>query len=1296
MNNDFLNLSSAPKNNVLCESANAVPAQTFAKEIDADKVPDFVHLHVHSQYSMLDGATRISSVKNKKTKEIIAKGLVQKAKEDGMTAVALTDHGNMFGAKLFYDTCRAEKIKPIIGCEVYVARENHKLRNLRSGDHLILLAKNLAGYKNLVKLVSLGWTDGFYYRPRIDKELLEKYSEGLIVSSACIAGEIPRAILDNKPEDAGAQIEWYKRIFGDDFYLEIQRHPNSGEHSTDETREVYLREMRVAEGIFKLADEHGVKVIATNDVHFLDEDDADAHEILLCLSTGKKLSDEKRLRYTRQEWFKTREEMSALFRDRLDVLQNTAEVAAKVEEYVLDSPPIMPFFPIPESFGTEAEYAKRFGETELIALWGEDRYKKLGGYEKVLRIKLESDYLEHLTFEGAKKRWQNGVPEDVRERINFELNTIRTMGFPGYFLIVQDFIAAARTLGVIVGPGRGSAAGCVAAYCLGITGIDPTKYDLLFERFLNPDRISMPDIDIDFDDAGRQKVLEWVTQKYGQDHVSHIVTFGVMAPKSAIKDVARVLDLPLAEANNLAKLVPATPKITMAAALEEVPELKSKCKSPDPLVSRTMQLARTLDGTVRQNGVHACGILISRDPLTQTIPVMPTDGESLLTTQYDGHFVEPIGLIKMDFLGLRTLTIIKSALANIKDSCGKEIDIDKIPLDDPETFKLFSRGETTALFQFESAGMKKHLMALQPNRFEDLVAMNALYRPGPMAYIPQFIKRKHGEEPIAYDHPLMETYLKDTYGITVYQEQVMLQSRLLGQFTRGESDTLRKAMGKKQAEMMAKLKEKFISGCLANPKFMEAEVCGNDKTRAENLCNKIWGDWEAFAQYAFNKSHSVCYAYIAYQTGWLKAHYPVEFMAAVLDSETGNPEKLLAFIAECENMGIRVLGPDVNSSQIGFAPDPKNNAIRFGFGGIKGFGGRAAEELINERKHDGIYKSFVDFMRRMSKVRIKVTSESGTEREQPLSFGRGLQALITTGGFDSCEIFEDRQHLLDSADAVKNSFAKEGKDSSQISLFEMLDDGADNFDDDLINRKNPPMPESEKLRCEYELLGFYLSGHPLNAFASLDRALTTFDKPFSECNLSQYEKHNIRLCGLCTETKQKKTKDGRAFSTFFLETYAETYDIFAFGDTDGIEFLEDGAVLSVDGELRYGPRRKDDPVKEWRFSATRIRKLDEQMPVLLKKITFLLDRHDATNSRDFLETKLLTHITENNGGTRITIAFANDSDDVVEADLGESLAAEFKPQNFRELVCDPAVVGYQIEAVAPFKRPSRFPERRRA
>ena len=751
----------------------------------------FTHFHVHSQYSILDGAASIP-------------GLIAKAKADGQTALALTDHGNMFGIKLFYDTCRQKGIKPILGCEAYVARVSlyNKEKPIdRSGEHLIILAKNLTGYLNLVKLCSTAFCDGFYYRPRIDKTQLEKHHEGLIISSACLGGEIDQKIMAGDLEGAEKAALWYKNLFGEDYYLEVMRHPAA---DPKQRAEIYDNQQRCIQEKIKIARKLNIKLIATNDVHFLNEEDAEAHDLLICLNTRKDIDDPTRMRYTRQEWFKTTQEMIDLFPDLPEAIENTQEITDKVEEYELDSDPLMPVFPIPPELGTEEEYRQKFSQEDLFNEFTRDekgnvvlteeeankKIKKLGGYDRLYRIKLEADYLKELTMKGVVKRYGENPSPEIMERIIFELHIMKTMGFPGYFLIVQDFIRAARDMGVIVGPGRGSAAGSAVAYCLGITNIDPIKYDLLFERFLNPDRISLPDIDVDFDDAGRQQVLEWVTEKYGADKVSHIVTFGSMAAKMAIKDVARVLKLELSEANRLAKMVPEAPKMTLKKAYKENPDLEKEKQSLNPLISKTIQFAETLEGSIRQTGVHACGILISRDPLTDHIPIMPTEGESLMTTQYDGHFVEPIGLIKMDFLGLRTLSIIKTCLDNIKKSKHIVLNENEIPLDDEETFKLFTRGDTTGLFQFESPGMKKHLRALQPNRFEDLVAMNALYRPGPMEYIPSFIRRKHGEEPIEYDHPMMEPYLKDTYGITVYQEQVMLQSRALGLFTRGQSDTL--------------------------------------------------------------------------------------------------------------------------------------------------------------------------------------------------------------------------------------------------------------------------------------------------------------------------------------------------------------------------------------------------------------------------------------------------------------------------------------------------------------------------
>lgn len=1244
---------------------------------------DFVHLHVHSQYSILDGATDV-------------KKLVAKAKADGMPAVSLTDHGYMFGIKLFYDTCRKAGIKPILGCETYVARRTRfdKGKNIptgtdekidRSGNHLILLAKNLTGYHNLVRLVSLAATEGFYYRPRIDKELLERYHEGLIVCSACIAGEIPSKILAGDEAGAEESARWFKNIFGDDFYLEIMRHPNN---VTDETRAVYERELRCEEPIFRIAEKLGIKVIATNDVHFLNEEDAAAHDILLCLNSGgRKLSDEKRMRYTRQEWFKTTAEMKALFHDHPEILLNTLEVANKIEEYDLDSAPIMPVFPIPAEFGSEEQLRERVSEDELRAEFGE-RFERLGGAEKVYRIRFEYDYLRHLTMAGAHRRWGESIPEDVQERIDFELETIKKMGFPGYFLIVQDFIAAAREMGVLVGPGRGSAAGSVVAYCLGITGINPMKYDLLFERFLNPDRISMPDIDIDFDDDGRGKVLEWVSKKYGHDHVAHIVTFGSMAPRMAIKDVARVLDLPLKEADRIAKLVPAKPKITMHKALAESPQLRDEKNSTNPLVVSTLEFAEALDGSIRQTGVHACGTLISRDPLIETLPVMPTDDDSLLTTQYDGHFVEPIGLLKMDFLGLKTLSILKNCLANIKKDKGIDLDINAIPLDDKETFDVFARGETTGLFQFESAGMKKYLRLLCPNRFEDLVAMNALYRPGPMEYIPQFIRRKHGDDKIVYDHPLMERFLKDTYGITVYQEQVMLLSRELGNFTRGESDVLRKAMGKKQLDTMAKLQEKFHRGCLENPAFM-APLNGN-KAKAEQLIEKVWKDWTAFAEYAFNKSHSVCYAYIAYQTGYLKAHFPVEYMAAVLDSEISNPDKMLDVIAECESMGLRVLGPDVNSSNQNFAPDPANNAIHFGFTALKGLGEKVAQAIIDERSRGGKFKGFIDFMERMTCVRVPVKNDAtGETRFAPLSIGRSLSTLIDTGGFDNCEQYEDRNHIQASLTAVRDFLQKNSANADSNTLeLGILDERRSAAD--FIDRSGAPMSNLEKLRKEKELLGLYLSGHPLNEYAGLDRALSTFSGSLDSCQLNKNNRsYPVRICGIIEDVAVKYSADNRKFATFSLETRNDRYGLICFAsDYEAFgDLITEGAHVALDCELRYRERQE-----EWSLQVARVSDLREQLPRLLKKITFVLD--PEKDAAAFIEDALLSHVSANpDGGTRIAVAMRTPDGGLVECDLPEHVHALFTPKKFAALVKHPAVLGYKVESPAVYKRPPRFPMR---
>ncbi len=1116
----------------------------------------FVHLHVHTGYSLLDGACQVPA-------------LVKRVKALGMGACAITDHGCLYGLKAFYDACRKEGIKPILGCEAYVARMGRQDRTLRSGDHLILLAKNLVGYHNLLRMISLAHIEGFYGRPRIDRELLERYHEGLICSSACVAGIVPRMIVEGRLDEAEAQARWYQNLFGEDYYLEIMLHKSEvrgpGE---EEHRELYQRQTLVNREIIKLGEKLGITVIATNDVHFLLKEDGPAHDVLLCVSTGKKLSDERRLRYTQQEWLKSYEEMLEALPGHEAAIHATVGVAEKVEAYELNADPIMPKFPIPTSFGTEADYAERFPEEALRAEF--ERYEKFDGYDKVLRIKLESDYLAHLAWEGAARRWPGAaLTEEIRERIAFELNTIKQMGFPGYFLIVQDYIAAARGMGVIVGPGRGSAAGSAVAYALGITDIDPIRYDLLFERFLNPDRISMPDIDVDFDDNGRGRVLEWVTEKYGADHVGHIATFGIMAPKSAIKDVCRVLDYPLSDANALAAMVPETPKITFAKAFKENPKLAEILDGDDPLKRQILELAMRLEGTTRNIGVHACGIIISRDPLMETIPIVPTAGESLMTTQYDGHFVEPIGLLKMDFLGLKTLSVLKACLASIKESHGVEVDMDKIPIDDKETFELFSRGETDGLFQFESDGMKAHLRALRPNRFEDLVAMNALYRPGPMAYIPSFIKRKHGEEQIAYDHPLMEKYLRDTYGITVYQEQVMLLSRLLGGFTRGESDTLRKAMGKKQLETMEKLRVKFIDGCLKNPAFMEA--CANED-EARKKTEKIWADWTAFASYAFNKSHSVCYAYIAYQTGYLKAHYPADFMCAQISSEIGNFDKMPALVAAAADMGLSVLPPDVNRSRSHFSPEGKA-AVRFGLGAIRNVGEAAGALIVSEREANGPYKGLVDFCKRLCGAAAKAANDN-----KLLVTKRAIEALVRSGAMAGLDANQGR--LLGGIDFAFSRVAEADRDgaSGQGSLFDLLgegDGGGALGGEELPNA--PDRPEKEKLQDERDLLGVYLTGHPVDRYRTLVRSFQTVTADRFAATLHTHDA--ARVAGILTGVRVAISKASkRPWAELTLEDGTGTVKILAFNDNYERHkdlFVQDAPIL-VCGEAKFEEGR--DPV----------------------------------------------------------------------------------------------------------------------
>lgn len=1032
----------------------------------------FTHLHVHTQYSILDGASDITM-------------LIKKAVEDKMPAIAITDHGNMFGVKEFHNEAFNQGIKPIIGCEIYItsgSRFEKTKKKEKSSYHLILLAKNKEGYHNLIKLVSFGWTEGFYYNPRIDKELLKKYNEGIIACSACLGGEIPQSIMQGNEEETENLINEYKGIFGDDFYLELQKHPSG---NPEKDKDVYENQIKVNAKLIELSKKHDIKVIASNDVHFINAEDAEAHDRLICLNTGKDLDDVKRMRYTMQEYFKSTEEMNILFQDIPEALENTNEIVEKIESYELNNLPIMPEFELPEEF--------------------ED----------------ENDYLRHITYEGAQKRYSE-ITDEIKERIDFELSVIKNMGFPGYFLIVQDFLNAARDMNVSVGPGRGSAAGSVVAYCLKITDIDPIRYNLLFERFLNPDRISMPDIDIDFDEDGREKVLDWVVEKYGHEKVAHIITFGTMAAKMAIRDVGRVEKLPLPETDKLAKLVPERPGTTLKKAYEDVPELKEAKDNGNELVSRTLQYAETLEGSVRHTGLHACGIIIGKNNLIEHIPICTSKDSNLYVTQFDGSHVEAVGMLKMDFLGLKTLSIIKDAVQNIIESKNISFDIENVPLDDDPTYQLYSNGETTGLFQFESAGMKKHLRALKPNRFDDLIAMNALYRPGPMDYIPSFIKRKHGKEKINYDLPVMKEFLQDTYGITVYQEQVMLLSQKLAGFTKGQADSLRKAMGKKKMDLMAQLKEKFIEGCKKN---------GYD----EKVIHKIWNDWESFAQYAFNKSHSTCYAYVSYQTAYLKAHYPAEYMAALLSRNFTDIKKITIFMDECKRMGISVLGPDINESKLKFNVNNEGN-IRFGLGAIKGVGEGAVNKIIEEREENGTFENIYDFIERIDLHTVNK---------------KNIEALATSGAFDNLDEIQRGQFFLKDENDVTfiESLIKYGnrykidKNSSQPSLF------GENIE---VEISKPVLPDGEgwqkleKLNKEKELIGVYLSAHPLDDFKLEIDNFSNAELSILD-NLEDIKGREFSFAGIVTHVRNAITKNGKPYGALTIQDYTSSYQFMMFG-----------------------------------------------------------------------------------------------------------------------------------------------------
>ncbi len=1113
---------------------------------------DFVHLHVHTHYSILDGQSKVNH-------------LVDKAVADGMKGMAITDHGVMYGIKEFADYCAGinkqrkkegkEPFKPIFGCEMYVANDHKESKDRSKGDnkryHLIVLAKNYHGYKNLIKLVSNAWVDGFYTRPRTDRYDLEKYHEDLIVCSACIAGEVPSKILEGDIDGAREAVQWYHRVFGDDYYLELQRHEVKDPNIVA-NRETFPLQQKANKVLIELAREYGVKLVCSNDCHFEDKDTAEAHDHLLCISTGKDLDDPNRLRYTKQEWFKTRQEMNDIFSDIPEALSNTCEILDKVEIYSIDHGPIMPFFPIPESFGTEEEWRTKFSEEDLYKEFttdengehplspeeGQKVIDRLGGYDKIYRIKFEADYLAKLAYEGARRLYGDPIPDNVAEHVKFELHVMKTMGFPGYFLIVQDFINSARNdLGVWVGPGRGSAAGSVVAYCLGITKIDPLKYDLLFERFLNPDRVNLPDIDTDFDDDGRGKVLRWVMDKYGAENCAHIITYGTMATKNSIADVARVEGLPLDKSNALKKAIPDRlpdgMKMNLGNAIKCTPELREAEASPDPRERNTIKYARQLEGTIRGTGIHACGFIICRDPISDWVPVMTAPDPDFpelkcAVTQYDGHVIESTGLIKMDFLGLKTLSELKEACKVVKQTTGKDIDLDNIPIDDPATYKLYQEGRTIGTFQFESPGMQKYLRELHPTVFEDLIAMNALYRPGPMDYIPEFIRRKNNPALVTYDIPCMEKYLKDTYGITVYQEQVMLLSRQLANFTRGESDALRKAMGKKKKAIVDAMKPKFIKQ-------------GTENGHDPKILEKIWSDWEKFASYAFNKSHATCYSWVAYQTAYMKANYPAEFMAALMTRRFAQITEITKLMEECKNMGIPTLGPDVNESFIGFGVNKKGE-IRFGLSAIKGMGSGAAEAIVREREQNGPYKDIYDFAKRISFKDVN---------------RKCFESLALSGGFDCFGLMRE-QYLAPNAkgDLFLDVLVRFGqqyqadKASQSMSLFGSADDVAIAL---------PPIPKAEawssieRLGKEKELVGIFLSAHPLDDYSIILKKLCN-----THCNEVTRENYDrlaqrqeLTFGGIVTDVKQRFTKRGEPFGIVTIEDYDGPGEIALFGNDWG-------------------------------------------------------------------------------------------------------------------------------------------------
>lgn len=1136
---------------------------------------NFVHLHLHTQYSILDGATPIEE-------------LMKRVVEQKMPAVAITDHGNMYGVKHFYDVARANNVKPIIGCEVYLApngrRDKADIED-RSRFHLVLLAKNKAGYHNLIKIVSLAYLEGFYYKPRIDWELLELYHEGLIACSSCLAGELPRAAMHGQKEAEEVLIK-YKNLFGEDYYIELQDHGHP-------------EQQQVNPILAELATRHGVKLIATNDVHYLNEKDAEAQDILLCLSTNKDFNDKSRMKFMGQEYFKTEEEMLRLFPDHPEALLNTLEVANKVEEYELDRPVLLPAFVLPEPFTSQ------------------------------------NDYLRHLTYEGASKRYPD-LSDEIRSRIDFELEVISGMGFAGYFLIVQDFIKAARERQVSVGPGRGSAAGSAVAYCIGITNIDPIKYKLLFERFLNPERVTMPDIDIDFDEDGRKEVMKYVLDKYGKDHVAQVVTFGSMGAKSSIRDVARVISLPLPEANRLAKLVPEGPQVSLKKSVQEVPELLKEQKEGEPLVQKTLEMAMILEGSVRQTGIHACGIIIGPDPLIEHIPVALSKDSDLMATQYDGHYLENVGMLKMDFLGLRTLSIIRDALENIQLSRKITIDIEEIPYDDLQTFELYQRGETIGTFQFESPGMRGYLKDLKPTCLEDLIAMNALYRPGPMEYIPMYIRRKAGLEPVEYPHPWLEDILRDTYGIMVYQEQIMQAAQIIGGFSLGKADLLRRAMGKKKPEVMAQQKSIFIEGAVSK---------GVPKEKA----SEIFEVMAEFAKYGFNRSHSAGYAVVAFQTAYLKAHYPAEFMAAVLSRNLSDIKKITFMMDECRRMGLQVLGPDVNESYLKFTVNKEGN-IRFGLAAVKGVGEGVVESIVKERDANGPFKDIFDFVERLS---LKVINK------------KVVESLLYSGSLDNISPYP--RYAYFSGDEKSGTYieqlirygskVQEEQGGSQISLFGDISSMKPSRPEP---RASEPWSKLQKLNLEKEHVGIYLSAHPLDEYRlEIDHFCTANLADLQD--LSNLKNKELSMAGIVTGVEHKMTKKGKPFGRVSLEDFNDTHTFTFFSPEylDFKRFMEPGYALLLKGKVEKHRFNED----EWELKIKEMKLLADVREQMIKTLTLNISLEKI--HQEFVE-EVLNQIKENKGKTLLKFKVY---------DPVEKIAVELFSRSYR-IEMTPSFIGF--------------------